>query len=672
MESAGSMKSSQGMMQMYKTKPFLVIFSILIFYSTNLYGANDKCISVLDVNEEIKAHFMGDSPDHKLLLDEQFEDNRNEWPDQAIRTYKGKKFKSTFKIKRGRYFIDSNKSKWELSLPVVIGSGSDYLVESCFKVDKKASFFGVVWGGDGKLATSLKRYQRFVISREGYNFSQDWFSSKSSDEWKASKLLKSGDYNTFSIVRKNFLMEVFINGQKVEEQPFRFFYGDRVGFEVGWGDVEAEVESMVVRKAPPDLPVKSAADLYGALKDGDRHEFLVSSDGLVYDLRTGLLWLQDEHEAFRRKYVIRSGWDSYDYQDVLDWLTWLNTNYWQGVTGWRLPSIAEYRSVYRKGSGIKTWPSSRLGQNLPKVHLGYLPPFNGRYDMVWSNEESGNKVWCFDFWLGGTDSQGITPKNRQRGALAVQSLHFDLKSLLGNPEDNAQPLTDADRALWQKVVKAFHANLPGPGSILFDNMLSRNAAGLYSNNIIDSIVAEKLPLELAGKLLLAISEKEKENPVFWYEYGRLSILANQPALTLLAAQRLEGTASSQPEFAEEISDYAALFRASANLLLDKEDDAYAALLMRSNWEKNLFVTNFISNEGSVLLKDKARLATMLGLEESWLTGGYKPHPPQAFYNIETGQLIEPVVKAPVIEKATTENTPDRKYETIVPKATVLD
>ena len=271
---------------------FMHLFGILLLvslYPFHLMAAQEKCVSVLDVNEEIKKHFLEGNPEHKVLLDEQFENNRNNWPEQATKTNIGKKFKGAFKIRRGKLFITTKKGKRQLAIPIKIKPGSDYLIETCFK---SKDYLGLVWGGKAKgdSNTVLENYVRFATNIELGKFIYQTDAKKGwgyIDPWKKNKAINQKGYNTLSIVKKNSTVALFINGNKVGVQAAPYLYGNQIGFDTP-SSGKVEVESLTVREVP--LKTKSTSDIYRTLKRGSRDTFFISAGKMAYDLRTYIIW----------------------------------------------------------------------------------------------------------------------------------------------------------------------------------------------------------------------------------------------------------------------------------------------------------------------------------------------------------------------------------------------
>lgn len=636
--------------------PLLLCFGVrtshaFSLFSLGSFSATGKCVSVLETNPEIKAHFTDGSPGQKVVLDEQFEDNRNNWPEERTMTPSdAETYTSTFKIHGGKLHLDNEYNSSEPTIPITLDADHDYLIETCFAVD--GQYFGLIWGGRsaGYNTTIGDDYSVFNIQtdfgRWGYFFDRDGNVAEKQEAQNPQVQLKK--YISLAVAKQGKRVSLFLDGTKVKEVPAYALPGNRIGFDTPT-EGKAVAEYLVVREAAPTKVTRQS--LYTQLQNGEEFGFFVSNNDLAYDRRTGLSWLRESKDSFEKFY---GGSKNTDYATALSWIQRLNDEKWLGISNWRLPSTKEYRGIY-------------VGKTDALGHFFY--PFDEIGSRAWTNEDNGGTA---NRWFSYGDN-GFSVENQKTeygNGYAVAPTLFSLRMILEDPTTATQPLLESQQTLWKKIVKAFHANLSGPGTALFNAMLDKDAERLYNNDLVSAIIDEKLPMQFGSQLLLDVKPKEHTHPVFWYDYARLAIHANQPALALQAIQKLETLADTNPEHKEEILDYAALLTADANMLLDKKDDAYAALLMRDNWNKKLFVTGFINTDGVALLQEKARLITMLGINGDWVAEPGDIPNPEALHNLETGQLIEPVETAPILE--TPAGAKPAATTTTSPKATVLD
>lgn len=107
-----------------------------------------------------------------------------------------------------------------------------------------------------------------------------------------------------------------------------------------------------------------------------QNRFVDNQDGTITDLRTNLMWMKTPNEAAKT------------YKDAVDYCRNLKHN---GLTGWRLPTIAELKKIVDK---------KQRNPALPKNH-----PFSGiiTHIMYWSKTDhkfSPEFVYSMNFWHG--------------------------------------------------------------------------------------------------------------------------------------------------------------------------------------------------------------------------------------------------------------------------------
>lgn len=553
----------------------LGMFAASLFAAPALFAADNGCISILDANAALKAHFLGTDPKNNVLVDEHFTDNRNNWPETDAHFFgRPDPWHGDFNIKHNSYQITiPERDNFHITVPGNYERSNDYLVEICYQITKGASDsdFGILWdtgSSDPRLTAGAEFwdsdiYRKLRVNGLGeFQYSAVWFdryTQHSRTNWTHSDAASNGGTNTISVVRTGGTVSVYLNGSQISEAKYTSTGRRRIGFTADSGSDEESivVYSLTALQAPKWTPTPvTSKELYRKLKSGNRSgKFIIASPFRV-DVCTNAL------EAF-------SGSD---------------------------------------------------------------PKF------------------------------GVEPTDKP-GPLELGVLLSDNAS--------AAPVPEAQSQLFDRIIAAYAADLPEQGEMLFDSLLTIDPALLYQNNYVEKIVEEKLPLKLAGKLLLAVKDAEKSNPDFWYEYARVAGLANQPALVLQGAEQLKSTATDA-EFKDEILDGTAIFKALGFTLLGKDKEALGALIMQPSLRNSLITYATINNAAPALLKDKARLATVLGIDQKCLVGKYAVPKQQAFYNLETGQLVEPIAAAPKLEAKEPQEKPSSKTLPQTPKATVLD
>ncbi|MCD4718940.1 MAG: DUF1566 domain-containing protein [Desulfobacula sp.] len=605
-------KNKKGNHKMRKTVlTSMIIYCMLIGLCSDVLSAQKKeCVSLLDTSQELREQFTGDSLYHRLIFEDNFEDNRHQWPVGTKKMKYGKKtYASSVNIK-------DNKLNFDMATGTVIAIAkgisrdgvdcngcqkwpifsSDLLIETCFKILKGDKGFGLVWEyfSDGRGHSLLiKPSGDFAYFKKTYNQKNE-----TKPIWKKSDVIRKGkQYNTLSVLKRGMNLELYINGKLVAEETYTDCGGGGIGFRYSSsGRTKAEISHLIVREAPLGRePAVSDNEIIKMATGGKQTGFMKKINNAYLDLRTNLIW----HGKGTR----------YKFSVILK----MNLQNVSGFSDWRLPSTAESETI--------------------------IPEFkkytNGR---------------------------------------AVRNGPLDLALLLNRSDSQKQDqLSEQQEKIFERVSVAYKTGLEDSGELLFDALLNQAADTLFANNYTRVIAEKNLPLKLAGKLLLAVYDKEKNNPVFWYEYAHLAGLANQSALVLQGARQLTKI-SYNGDFKEELQDQAAVFEALGYMLLGQDDKAYAALLMRFDLKDNLFIPSYLNRFATPLLKDKSKLAKLIGFDEQFLSGTYAVPEPQSFYNIETRQLVEPVKNTPDIVKETpgTEPLVKTKIKTKTPGATVLD
>jgi hypothetical protein len=118
--------------------------------------------------------------------------------------------------------------------------------------------------------------------------------------------------------------------------------------------------------------------------------FINNGDGTVFDLKNGLMWMQDD----------ANGGTTMLYKDALSYCNTLNATGFAGYTDWRIPSRNELLSLL--DAAINTWDI-------------YIEAFPNSGSLYWTSSSSfnlANNAWQVDFtvnaWeisLGGYTTQ---------------------------------------------------------------------------------------------------------------------------------------------------------------------------------------------------------------------------------------------------------------------------
>ncbi len=423
--------------------------------------------------------------------------------------------------------------------------------------------------------------------------------------------------------------------------------------------------------------------LYKTIKMGSRTGSLIVFDGYVLDLSTNLVW-RDSGIRSWVKGIIGSPLNlhsfaqskKYLYSRSVKWIDEINKIHSRGYNDWRIPTISEYSTIFKKGEGINFRDKDYGDYSAFTAVLGYAEEIRGGGPWAWSADTPEDDTFAYAYDFINEKKIKINKANPNKPMfmelIPVRTGFLDLGLLI--PKNGDLPrITEQQEKIFKRIIAAYKTGLEDSGDLLFDALLNQAADVLFANNYTRMIVKKGLPLKLAGKLLLAVHDKEKNNPVFWYEYAQLAGLANQPALVLQGAKQLTKI-SYDGEFKEELQDQVAVFEALAYMLLGQENKAYTALLMRFDLKDNLLVPSYLNQFATPLLKDKSKLATLIGFDKQMLSGTYTVPKPQAFYNIETGKLVKPVEASPEMIKADSQPKQEEKTTTKdkASGATVLD
>lgn len=169
------------------------------------------------ISDNVKRHLFYDI----------FEDNKNLWDiGQSKDNWKEE-------IKEGYLYFESlDYIPNQDYLPIPIDENSNFEIEAsiAFMDGDPLQGCGLQWG---KAAEETKQYD-FFFSGNGM-YSIDKFTGDFTDyvPFTKSDILKSGEYNTFTVRKVDDKYYFFINGKLVHSMPFEPFMGKNIGFQVG-------------------------------------------------------------------------------------------------------------------------------------------------------------------------------------------------------------------------------------------------------------------------------------------------------------------------------------------------------------------------------------------------------------------------------------------------------
>jgi len=198
-----------------------------------------------------------------------------------------------------------------------------------------------------------------------------------------------------------------------------------------------------------------------------------------------------------------------------------------------------------------------------------------------------------------------------------------------------------------KALKGYQVGLNDLGEEAFLKAIKADPLFLYGNNYWHDIHSNRLPLFLAGKILLAVKSEKQGQFGFWFDYAHTANLSGQPALALLAIKELEqlDLKLTDKKLKKEVLNISALLKANALVQMGRDKDAYAAILEK--WEPGIeddAAVNYINHWAKPLLKDKKKLSLLTGIKVPQLTGKYASPKPQLFPDLN-GTMVKPVARA---------------------------
>ncbi|NWF38426.1 DUF1566 domain-containing protein [Mariprofundus sp. NF] len=121
-----------------------------------------------------------------------------------------------------------------------------------------------------------------------------------------------------------------------------------------------------------------------------------SDDVAWIDLTTGLVWHKQSCRSFRERF---GGPDALTLFFAKSWISHLNNKKTGGYSDWRLPSVDEYKRIFREGAGQVVY-EYRSAKPMPLYTLGYLPPVEGKRRYAWSRDGNEEQAASFDFVSG--------------------------------------------------------------------------------------------------------------------------------------------------------------------------------------------------------------------------------------------------------------------------------
>ncbi len=183
---------------------------------------------------------------------ENFNDNSNKW-------YTGEDDEKIAKIQNGQYEITCLQEGrehlfWHKVVNLV--EGSDFQIESKIKITHSDAnsfhdmFSGLIWGHKNKPVGN--GYFNFKFNVNRFRISDENSESDTYDDWSdyyetSNYINNIENYNTITIRKYNNQYYFFINGEKVLEHQFKTFYGENIGFSIGY-NTTCKIDYLYINK----------------------------------------------------------------------------------------------------------------------------------------------------------------------------------------------------------------------------------------------------------------------------------------------------------------------------------------------------------------------------------------------------------------------------------------
>lgn len=186
-----------------------------------------------------------------VIFFDDFDDNFNEWNTKV-------NDENAKRIVDGKYVMTATESRYGIwNSKIVIDQFRDFELEVKLKCDPKEEDkeYGIFWGRNYKYqyrnVFRLKNTGKYYIGK--YQRGK-WYASQA---WKESELVKPASYNVIKVRKEGNTTSYFLNDEKVLEEPFKGFLGNKVGFDYVPGNMEVDYikVSYLNELSQSDIPI---------------------------------------------------------------------------------------------------------------------------------------------------------------------------------------------------------------------------------------------------------------------------------------------------------------------------------------------------------------------------------------------------------------------------------
>jgi len=206
-----------------------VIVSLEPEYHINEKGVQYLHFPKLENEIQWRRNNKSKQREEKILFEDNFQDNKNEWSEGDNETRELKVEQSYYLFRHKR-----NERGWTTHMRIDEFEGNkDFLIEATLELDTggKYDYFGLLWGrndeGDGEYSFVINSNQKYMIDNTNGDNYIEW------RKWTKTTTIKAYGKNTLKVKKYKRSIKFYINDILVFKTKFEKFYGQRVGFTIG-------------------------------------------------------------------------------------------------------------------------------------------------------------------------------------------------------------------------------------------------------------------------------------------------------------------------------------------------------------------------------------------------------------------------------------------------------